>query len=135
MTALTDLVDFIAPNFATDTTRRDTAITMATRYLGATSAKWGAVYNDAIANLAAHLLTIYDPNGPFAAGAGSVGAGPVTSIRTGDWAVSYAGPATMGSGATGDAVLMMTPYGQEYVRLRNSRAAGKARVVYPNNTD
>lgn len=136
MTALTDLVDFIAPNYATDTSRRDAAITMATRYLGATSALWGAVYNDAIANLAAHLLTVYDPNGPFSSGGGGSVSGSVTGMSTGDWSVSFGGGGGAGAGgAMGDEGLERTSYGLEYLRLRNSRAAGRARVVRPNSTD
>ena len=84
MSELTDIVDFIAPGFASDPARRNAAISMATRFVGATSAKWGAVYQDAIANLAAHFLTIYDPRS--AAGAGGAGgsvAGAITSIKTG----------------------------------------------------
>lgn len=130
MSELTDLVDFIAPNLVSDTTRRDTAIDMATRFVGATSAKWGSVWNDAIANLAAHLLAVYDPDGAISGSGG--GAGPITQQKTGDWSVSYAAPSSSG-GATSDGSLSQTPWGREYLRLRNSRAKGKMTVIQSSN--
>lgn len=136
MSELTDLVDLIAPNFRGDPKRRNAAIDMAARFIGATSEKWGPVYLDAIANLAAHYLTLYDPDGAFAGGGGSGGiAGAITSVRTGDWAISGEGSNAGSGGAYSDASLKLTVYGKEYLRLRDSRAAGKMKVVRPIATE
>lgn len=97
----------------------------------ATSARWGAVYDQAVANLAAHLMTLDGVGQALTPGDPGAGAGLVaTSVKTGNLSVTYtalAGSASAGSsGAGGD--YATTKYGRRYWQLLNSRAARLPRV-------
>lgn len=82
-----------------------------------TSSAWGAVYAQAMVWFTAHLIETTPGTGAGANVAGQVGA--ITQQRDGDLSRSYA------SAARGDADdwLRATVYGQNYLRLRHSRAA------------
>lgn len=118
------MLEAFAPEFVGDT-RIALALELAAEQM-ATEAVWGNVYDQAVAYLAAHLLTSWSP----AAGSGSgsaagSAAGPVTSESAGDVSRSY-GNST--SGVTGlglsDALLATTSHGRNYLGLRRTRAAG-----------
>lgn len=79
---------------------------------------WGGAYTLAMVFYAAHLLERTPGVGSALADA----AGPVTSKKDGDLAVSYGAP-------TGDALLETTVYGQRYLELRRSRVATAPRGV------
>lgn len=102
------------------------------------SRAWGNVYGQAVAYLAAHILTIARRGDASAAGggagAGQGGTGAVSSISTGDWSVSFGGSLTGAEGGVdtlAEASLMTTRHGKEYLALRRTRAAGRSRVIRP----
>ena len=76
------------------------------------ASKWDACANEAQALLAAHMLAMDSR----AAASGTDVAGPATSKRTGDEAISFAGPTAATS--VGDGGLAQTSYGMEYLRMR-----------------
>ena len=89
--------------------------------------RWGAVYPEALANHAAHLMTrggvgqVLTPGDPTVAAAGSA-----TSITTGRLAVSFGGSGGAGAGRASDGSeddLTTTKYGLRYLDLMKSRAA------------
>lgn len=79
------------------------------------SGVWGTNTNYATALLVAHMLT--------ASGAGGLGpsGGPVTNEAVGDVSRGYASIAEQGSG---DAALMTTRYGIDFVALRKETVVG-----------
>jgi len=84
---------------------------------------WGAVYTQAVAYLAAHLLAVSRAG---VDGSGGTSA-EVTSKRTGDLAVGYASSGIGGD----DAALAATRFGKEFLALRSTRAVGRASVIRP----
>lgn len=74
--------------------------------------KWGALYDQAVAYLAAHKYVM----GPGLAGDGLSAGGPVAERRARNWAIRF--QAVSGSGK-GDASLSETSYGREFLRLRS----------------
>lgn len=81
---------------------------------------FGVLFQQATIYLAAHLLLISPEGGTGTGGAG----GPVTSKKTGDEAISFGSIVSLATGASlGDADLMKTSYGAQFVSIRNSRAA------------
>lgn len=86
---------------------------------------WGAVYQDAMVWYAAHLIETTPGTGAGSGDAGVVG--PVISQKDGDLSRTYAAPASSGGSSSGS--LGTTTYGQEYLNLRNSRAATAPSLV------
>ena len=81
---------------------------------------FGILFEQATIYLAAHLLLISPEGGSGTAGAG----GSVTSKKTGDEAISFGSIVSLVSGASmGDADLMNTSYGRQFISIRDSRAA------------
>lgn len=110
-----DLLDFVAPEFEdlADAVK-DQAISFAGQRISAEA--FGRLYQQAIAYLAAHILA--SARGDAAeAGVG----GTVTMVRTGDLQIQ--GESLSGfEGA--DASLGSTPYGQQYLELKNKIPGG-----------
>jgi len=81
---------------------------------------FGSLYEQALARIAAHLLELRR-RALSAASSGASGVGPVTSVRTGDLAVSWAAPPT--SSAPGDdpdrVWYSQTDHGREYLSIRD----------------
>lgn len=76
---------------------------------------WGSVYQQGAVYLALHLMEEAQPSGGSAmAAGGAAAAGPVTSIRTGDQAVSYG----QIQGSPEDAPYLTTRWGRQYIALR-----------------
>jgi len=69
----------------------------------------------ATARLVAHELTLI-----ARASSGGAGAGPITSVRTGDLSVSYAAPG--GVHGIDDAYYTQTHHGLAYLQIRGSRS-------------
>lgn len=114
----------VAPTLYADA-RWSTFVAIAQEQL--TAAAWGNVYGQASAYLAAHLLQVaIDAEN---AGAGVAGS-PLTGITTGALSESY-GATVAASNNTDDALLATTSYGRQFLALRRTRAAGRARVVVP----
>lgn len=135
MTTQTEMLQAFAPEFVGDT-RIALALSLAAQQM-ATSAVWGNVYDQAVAYLAAHLLTSWGPLAGSGSGGGAGGvAGPVTSESAGDVSRSYG---SVGSGVSGglsvsDAMLAATRYGQQYIALRRGRAEGAPGLVQAGST-
>lgn len=86
--------------------------------------QWGGVYDQAVANLAAHLMARAGVGTTPAPGDGSANSGAITSVRTGDLAVGYGNVGGVGAGGAGlgDDDYTTTKYGMRYLALRASRA-------------
>lgn len=102
-----DKLTAIAPEMCSvSVERRQVIIDMA-------SGQVGTVFGDnrdlAIAYLAAHMLTMADRAG---------NSGPVSSVKEGDLAISYAAP------QKGAESYAQTSYGAEFVRLRSQHVFG-----------
>lgn len=110
MTASRDLVRFFAPEFdALDDATIDTAIGLAAQRISARA--FDTLYPQAAALMAAHILA---KSRSMATLQGVTGA--VTSVRTGDLQIS----AAVVGGLTGsDAALATTPYGEQFLTLRD----------------
>jgi len=89
-----------------------------------TASKWGGVYTDAKADLAAHMMARTPGIGT---GASALAAGPVSGRRSGQESVTFGSAAAPGNPA--DADLLTTVYGQRYLALRGTRAAAGTRVL------
>lgn len=119
------IVTEIAPQF-TDDAR--IAIFLARAERRHTQAAWGAVYADAMAALAAHMLTRFPASAAASSAAGEV-TGGVTARSAGDLSESY-GDATAGVDVgLSDADLRTTRYGLDYLALRASRSATTATAI------
>ncbi len=92
-----------------------------------TPVAWGVVFADAMAEYAAHMLTLSPPGG--ASTLPSV-AGPVTSRKAGGLAESYGAPSTSAA-TSGEAWLLRTSHGQAYIHLRDTRAEGAPTHLAP----
>ena len=115
--AIDHLTD-IAPELAgEDEKRLERFIEMASRRVSARV--FGKLYPDAVVYLAAHLITVSNR----AKKTGTAGAGPVQQVRTGGTTIAFGGGGN--ASAAGDEALNATPYGQEYLAIRNSRALTK----------
>ena len=116
----------VAPEFAADT-RLASFLAKAER--AHSIAPWGAVYADAMAYYAAHLLTRQKETAA-ASSAAAESAGGVTSRSAGDLAEGY-GDASAGGTTVPDADvdLRTTRYGLAYLRLRGSRVATTATLI------
>lgn len=123
MSASTDMFDAIAPELA-DSDRRDTFLELAAARL--TSGRWGSMYVQAVCYLAAHMLTL-SPAADDGSGA-SRAAGPVTSKGAGDLSIAY-GSVSPGTISMSDAALLTTPYGREFLAIRNTRSQATAGII------
>ncbi len=116
----------LAPEFAADS-RVATFVELAEERLS--PGAWGAVYDTAVAYLAAHLLTRAKATAAASA-AVAESPGTVTARAAGDVSESYGtGAATVGSDA--DADLRTTRYGLAFLSLRSTRAAARVRLARP----
>ena len=88
-------------------------------------AVFGKVYPQAVAYLAAHLMTVSGR----AEATGSASPGAVQSATTGGVSVSFG--ASTAHKTLGDESLSSTAYGLEYLALRNSRAGTKMKLIRP----
>lgn len=116
--------DLFAPELASDS-RKDAFLETAAFQMSSAS-RWGNVYNQAQALLAAHMLTRSPSDGSQAEVVGAV-----TNRSAGNLSVGRAPLAASGLSLT-DAELASTRYGADYLRLRNTRAAARAGVVRPS---
>lgn len=124
------MLEAFAPEFVGDS-RIALALELAAEQMG-TSAIWGNVYDQAVAYLAAHLLTGWSP----AAGSGSSSAaggtaGPVTAESAGDVSRSYGSSVSgvAGGVSLSDALLATTSHGRAFLGLRKGRSAGAPGLV------
>lgn len=118
--------DFYGPGFASDS-RKTMALALATERLP--SARWGAVWEPAIALLALHMIAA-SPSAASDATGGSTGvAGPVTGRSAGGLSESYGAVGGATAATLADAELMRTTYGQQYLGLRATRSAGRMFVA------
>lgn len=78
---------------------------------------WRHLYERGSIALAAHMMAIRKASLSADASALPASSGSVSSIKTGDEQISYA-TSTGGSSSAFDASLLTTPYGLEYIRLR-----------------
>lgn len=114
MTGSRELFEAIAPEFA-GSARADVFLSMAARRLSPRT--FGRLYPEAVAYLAAHLLTMSPEDG----GAEAASAGPVVSRGAGSLSVSYG--AVGGLVDVSDSTLAQTRYGREYLAILRSRSA------------
>lgn len=110
--AISDPLAVIAPEYDAEVDR-DVALELASTLLS--PSYYGTRHGLAVAYLAAHLLATR-PSSSGAPAAG--GSGAPTSIRTGDLAVSFGGPA---STLPSDAELSESRFGRALIRLRAGR--------------
>lgn len=112
-----EIMEAIAPELAADS-RRDVFITLAASRL--TASKFGNLYAQAVAYLAAHLMACAPPTTAEAT------TGAVVAESTGGMSVTYAAP-TAPTGTATD--YTSTKYGVEFLNIRNTRAARSARAI------
>ena len=106
----------IAAQFDTlPTPTLDAAINIAQRQV--TASTWAELFEDGVANLTAHILTLA-ARSKEAADAGIFAAGAMTSIKTADLAVGF-GATGAATAKADEAALRTTTYGLEYLRLRS----------------
>jgi len=118
------LLAFHVPDI--DAARATVAITIASEQLQGARTIWGTVYNQAVALLAAHINWASDPDSLVGeAGAG----GQVTSIGTDKLSIGFGAAQTNATQSLGDADLMRTTWGQQFIRLRQSRAGARATII------
>jgi len=113
-----DVLKAIAPEFASETDDTlDLFIGLAAQTLDASV--WpSAIYQQAVAYLAAHKLTIRDRGQQQSAQTGGGGAaGPVESVSTGDLSVGYGSASGFSGGGAGTTALGQTHYGQQFLEL------------------
>lgn len=121
MSASRDILNAIAPEFA-DEPRADLFLTLAAQRIRPSA--FGALYGQAVAYLAAHMLTMSPDDG----GEGAASAGPVTSRGAGALSIGYGAPGAAASGHV-DAALQQTRYGREYLAILRSRAVTAPSVL------
>jgi hypothetical protein len=103
--SVSSLLHIIAPQYDL-TDHRNDFITMASSQVNRT---WfGANYELAVANLAAHLITIYTNSSYIS------GSGVITGKSEGDLSISYSAPSMTGGGNDS---LNQTGFGREFLRL------------------
>ncbi len=109
--------------------RADSAVWLEIAAAQLTAAAFGAMYATACCYLAAHLATL-SPLTAAASSATAGTAGAITAKGARDLSESYGSTASGVSGLTaGDAALMQTKYGREFIRIRNTRAASSPYVT------
>lgn len=107
MATIKEILDAIASQFPDDS-KRDVFIELAE---GRSSlCFYGDKYNNAVALLTAHMMTLADPNGLRAGGV----AGPITGKKEGSLSVSFGGQ----SSNSKDSDLAQTSYGLQLEALR-----------------
>lgn len=121
-----DLLKALAPELdpgdASQDARMDLFLGMAAARMNAPA--FGALYGQAAAYLAAHLMTLSGR----ALEDGSAAPGALRSISTGDQSRSF-GPTASVVATLGDAALASTVYGEQFLSIRNSRAAAGPYLV------
>lgn len=123
-----EMLEAFAPEFVGDA-RIALALELAAQQMR--EAAWGVVFDQAVARLAAHLLTEWGSAADSGSGdAAGIASGPVTAESAGDVSRSYGNAMTGVSGlSVSDAVLATTSHGRAFLALRKSRAAGSAGLV------
>ena len=98
-----------------------------------TASVFGAVYGDAMAYYAAHLLKMATTEDALSSATGGVTAGGVTAVKAGDLSVSFGGVSVTLSGGSvmPDQLLAQTTYGRLYLTIRNTRYVRAPTVVTP----
>lgn len=124
MLSIEDVFFAIAPQYASeDPARIATFIAIATEQVS--FGVFGVMYNQAVAYLTAHLMTLADRM--LAGGGSSHGAGgPVTSASTGGVSVSYGWNIAWGKW---DADYVSTPYGVWFLTQWNKRRGTGMRLI------
>ena len=93
---------------------------------------FGSVYPEAMVFWAAHRIqTLPGSGAPGAPPAGA--AGPLVSHRDGDLSRTYAPPSSGVVASGSDADFQRTTYGQDYLDLRDSRAATGPDLIMPES--
>lgn len=127
--SLREMVKGLAPEFGatSDDTldlRIDAALTLVNVVV------FTDAYVPAVCYLAAHFLTLdlRASGGVSGSGIGQATAGPITSAQTIRLSVSYGqvGGSAFAAKTMTDAILMTTPYGENYMLLRDSRSGVSA---------
>lgn len=87
--------------------------------------EFGVLFEQAVIYYAAHLLQLAPDGGSGGIGGGGLSGGAITSKKTGDEAIGFGSAATSVSVPVtlGDADLLQTHYGRQYLAIRDSRAA------------
>lgn len=111
----TEWLDFHAPQF-TDASINATAIQAAQDHVGiwGMESPWGDQHAQALALVAAHILTLRAAAIATAAASGGLGAGPIASMTTGGVSTSWSAP---GSGSSLDAWLGLSFYGKSALEM------------------
>lgn len=123
------ILAIIAPTLYADAGVQDW-LDLADQQLGTTD--WGAVRIQAVAYLAAHQWTLAQREAAaLASGTYGGPAGPVTSQRAGDLAITYGSPLSSPSGSVdaADMEYTTTTYGLRFLALRDSRPASMPWLV------
>ena len=124
MQTIEDVFDAIAPQYATEDPARIATFTALAKEQIALNV-FGGMYNQAVAYLTAHLMTLADRQ--LAGGGSSWGAGgPVNSASTGGVSVSYGWDIAWGKW---DADLISTPYGVWFLTQWNKRRGSGMRLI------
>lgn len=122
MAIYTDILKALAPEFEGEEPAR-LALFVELARARISESVFGAVYPQAVAYLAAHLLSVSARAQASGAGAG----GPVASASTGGVSVSFG--QSSAHKTLGDESLSTTAYGLEFLALRNSRPGTKLTIV------
>jgi hypothetical protein len=126
-----DILRLIAPEFASVSDEAALVwIGLAAESMAA-PVEWGAVYAQALANHAAHLMA---RSGLIEGevSSGLVSGGTVSSMTTGRESISFGGTGGVGQGQASNGVdddLTTTRWGMRYKSLRDTRAARLPRVL------
>lgn len=131
MSTARTLLRTVAPEFsAVDDSTVDEFLSLSAQ--AHTSARWGAVYTQALVWHAAHTMKTLGLGASDSAAEATGAAGPVTSRSAGDLSVSYGGVSASGARVgVAEADLLTTAYGRRYLDLLKRRAAVRAYVVTP----
>ena len=118
------LLDVLAPELAGETTaRKETFLAIAAQVH--TASELGAPTETMLTWYAAHLMPLSPGDGSGFGGGGPGAAGPITSKKAGELSIGFGSASAGIAGGTvlGDASLMLTTYGLNYLAVRSSRAA------------
>ena len=97
-----------------------------------TSARWGAVYTQALVWHAAHTMKSLGLAAGDSASLATSASGPVASRSAGDLSISYGTISASGPGADSvEADLVTTAYGRRYLDLLKRRGAVRTYLVTP----
>lgn len=120
MSSLT-ILEAVAPQYVGDS-RATTFLSLAGNRISAEF--FGERYDEAVAWLTAHMLTMADREAAErAAGGAGASSGAIQSKSAGDLSIGFGGAmGSVGRMNPEDAALTSTSYGLEYLRIRNTRS-------------